>query len=157
MAETVKVYDYTAESTEIEITNVIDKASAKACDAGSPVQKVEMKYDDIKDIPCVKFDYLFNRDGSFKVDEDGNYIVAVHQKYKNTDRVVPAYRTMNNKLVLKIGDSMKFNTARKDEIVFYEKFAAAFAGELEVKIGGKVVGVDYGVAAESTDATEGDA
>ena len=146
MAE-VKVYDYTAESTTIEITNVIDKAQYKACDAGTPVKKVVKNYADVKDIPCVKFDYLFDAAGAFmKNEDDSDFVVAVYEKYKNTDRTVPAYRTMNNKITLEVGDSMKFNTNRKDEIVFYEKFAKAFEGELEVKIGGKVVGVDYGVA-----------
>lgn len=145
MAE-VKVYDYTAESTTIEITNIIDKNAYKACDAGTPVQKVEMLYSDIKDKPCVKFDYLFNEDGSFKTKTpDGtDYLVAVYQKFKNTERDVPAYRTMNKKITLAVGDSMKFTTNKKDEVVFYEKLAVAFAGELEVKINDKVVGVDYG-------------
>ena len=55
---------------------------------------------------------------------------------------------MNNKVTLEVGDKMMFNTNRKDEVVFYEKFAKAFEGELKVTIGGKVVGVDYGTAAE---------
>ena len=127
------VYDYTSEMT-IEIKNVIDKESYKACDAGTPVQKVEMLYSEIKDKACAKFDYLLNEDGTFKTrTPDGDdYVVAVYTKYKNTDRDVPAYRTMNKKITLAAGDSMKFNTAKKDEIVFYEKFAEAFKGELEV-------------------------
>ena len=130
------VYDYTAESTVVEIKNVIDKENYKACDAGTPVKKVEMLYTDIQDKPCVKFDYLYNEDGSFKTKTGGadatDYVVAVYTKYKNTDRDVPAYRTMNKKITLAAGDSMKFTTNKKDEIVFYEKFAEAFKGELEV-------------------------
>lgn len=169
-----KVYDYTAESTTIEITNIINKNCYKACDAGSPVTKTLKLYGDIKDCPCAKFDYVFNNDGSFKTgkkETDGSitldtetdtttvghdYVVSVHEKFKSTDRDVPAYRTMNRKITLKAadaanstgvwkGDSMKFNTTKKDEVVFYEKFAEAFLGELEVKIGGKIVGTDYGV------------
>ena len=165
-----KVYDYTAESTTIEITNIINKNCYKACDAGSPVTKTLKLYKTIKDCPCIKFDYVFNEDGTFKTgtEADGvitlddtyteghDFVVSVHEKFKSTDRDVPAYRTMNRKITLKAadaaddtgawkGDSMKFNTTKKDEVVFYEKFAEAFLGELEVKIGGKIVGTDYGV------------
>lgn len=151
----VKNYDYTNGAT-IKITNIINKDCYKACDAGSPVQKVEVLYSDIKDKTCAKFDYLFNSDGSFKTKTPGgtDYVVALYQKFKNTDREVPAYRTRNAKIVLKaadaangqgkwIGDSMKFSTDNKDEIVFYEKFAEAFIGELEVSINDAIVGSTY--------------
>lgn len=153
-----KTYDYSAASTTIEIKNVIDVEKYKACDAGTPVKKVVVTFKSIKDKPCAKFDYLFADDGSFLTYKawkeqtagtitdatDDDFVVALHTKYKTTDRDVPAYRTMNKKVTLAVGDSMKFNTTKKDEIVFYEKFAEAFAGELEVKIGDKVVGKDYG-------------
>jgi len=152
----VKNYVYN-DATEIKITNIINKDAYKACDAGSPVKKVEMLYADIKDKPCVKFDYLFNEDGSFKTKTAGgkDYVVAVYTKSKVTDRDVPAYRTMNKKITLCaadaadengawIGDSMTFTTDFKDEVVFYEKLAEAFKGELKVEIGGKVVGETYG-------------
>lgn len=126
-------FDYTAVPVTVEIKNVIDKASYRACDAGTPVQKVEAKYDDIKDKPCVKFDYIFNADGSFKTDSDGDYVVLVYEKFKTTQRVVPAYRTMFGK-VLEAGDSVKFVTSNKDEVIFYEKFAEAFKGEIEITI-----------------------
>lgn len=118
-------FDYTGVPVTVKITNAIDPANYKACDAGTPVQKVEMKYDDIKDKPCVKFDYLFNADGTFKVDGSGKHLVLVHQKFKNTDRKIPAYRTFNGK-TLKAGDSVSFTTSNKDEIVFYEKLVMAF-------------------------------
>lgn len=132
-----KIYDYTAAPVTITIENVIDVNKAVACDAGTPVQKVEKKYSEIKDIPCVKFDYVFTETGEFKKDGE-DFVVLVHQKYKNTDRAVPAYRTANSK-VLKAGESMKFNTTNKDEVVFYEKLAFAFAGELKVTIDEKEV------------------
>lgn len=139
-------FKYTGTPVTITIKNVIDPANYKACDAGTPVQKVEVKYDDIKDKPCVRFDYIFEADGSFKKDAEGNVMVLAHQKFKNTDRKVPAYRTFNGK-VLKAGDSVEFVTSNKDEIVFYEKLAVAFGatttdgvnytgGELDVTIAG---------------------
>lgn len=118
-------FDYTGTPVTLTIKNVIDPACYKACDAGTPVQKVEVKYDDIKDKPCVKFDYIFNADGTFKTDDEGNYLVLAYQKFKNTDRKVPAYRTFNGK-TLKAGDSVAFTTSNKDEVVFYEKVAEAF-------------------------------
>ena len=138
-----KVYDYTATSpVTIEIKNVIDKDKYVACDAGTPVHKVEMLYSEIKDNPCVKFDYVFNRDGSFKTngktDSAKDFYVLVYTKFKSTDRIVPAYKVRNAK-TLKVGESMKFATTVKDEVVFYEKVAAAFKDELEVKINGEVV------------------
>lgn len=155
-----KTFDYSAASTTVEIKNIIDVEKYKACDAGTPVKKVVVTFDSIKDKPNAKFDYLFGDGGSFLTykdwaaktgetiaeAEDTDFVVALYTKYKTTDRDVPAYRTMNKKVTLAAGDSMKFTTVKKDEIVFYEKFAEAFAGELEVKIGGKVVGKDYGVA-----------
>ena len=137
-------FKYTGTPVTITIKNVIDPANYKACDAGTPVQKVEVKYSEIADVACTKFDYIFEADGSFKKDADGDIIVLVHQKFKNTDRKVPAYRTYNSK-TLKAGESMEFVTSNKDEIVFYEKFAKAFGattvdglkytgGELELTI-----------------------
>jgi hypothetical protein len=122
-------YDYSGE-VAITITNAIDVNCCKyaACDAGTPVQKVEMKYSEIKDRPCVKFDYVFDETGAFKKDGD-DYVVLVYQKFKNTDRKVPAYRTFNGK-VLKPGDSVTFVTQNKDEVVFYEKVVTAFGSKL---------------------------
>lgn len=144
-------FDYTTEAT-IEIKNVIDPTSCKyaACDAGTPVQTIEMLYDDVKDKTCVKFDYLYNRDGSFKTNDEGKYVVAVHQKFKNTERLIPAYRVANEK-VLKVGESMTFKTSKKDEVVFYEKFAEKFVGELEVKINGKIYPPVATAAVENTE------
>ena len=138
-------FTYTGTPVTITIENVINPDCYKACDAGTPVQKVEMPYEEIKDKPCVKFDYIFEADGSFKQNEDGKIVVLVHQKFKNTDRKVPAYRTFNGK-TLKAGDVVEFTTNFKDEIVFYEKVAEAFGstttdgkvyegGELKVTIG----------------------
>lgn len=118
-------FDYTGTPVTITIKNVIDPTCYKACDAGTPVQKVEVKYSEIADKPCVKFDYIFEADGSFKKDGDGDIVVLAHQKFKNTDRKVPAYRTFNGK-TLKAGESVAFTTSNKDEIVFYEKVAEAF-------------------------------
>lgn len=125
-------FDYTGVPVTVTVTNVIDPEAYKACDAGTPVKKVEKKFEDIKNKPCVKFDYIFNEDGSFKKDDDGDYVVLVYEKYKTTDRKVPAYRTMNGK-TLKAGESMAFVTSNKDEIVFYEKVGVAFEGELKVE------------------------
>ena len=130
----MSTFDYTGVPVTITIENVIDVANYKACDAGTPVQKVEVKYDDIKDKACVKFDYIFDNEGSFKKDEDGDIVVLAYQKFKNTDRKVPAYRTFNGK-TLKAGESVAFTTSNKDEIVFYEKVAEAFKGELKLTIG----------------------
>ena len=134
-------YDYTA-GKKITITNVIDAEKYIACDAGTPVTKVLALYEDIKDLPCVKWDYIFTEEGEFAkgkkqngvvtVDAEGtDYVVNVYKRFKTSDRVVPAYRTFNGK-VLKAGDSVVFNSTFKDEIVFYEKFAAAFPGEVTV-------------------------
>lgn len=136
-------YNYTAPVT-ITIKNAIDVTKYKACDAGTPVKKVEVKYDDIKDKPCVKFDYIFNDDGTFKKDSSDNVLVLAYEKFKNTDRKIPAYRTFNGK-TLAAGDSVTFTTSNKDEVVFFEKVAMAFGskttdgkaykgGEIEVTI-----------------------
>ena len=127
-------FDYTGVPVTLTIKNIIDPACYTACDAGTPVQKVEVKYDDIASKPCMKFDYIFEADGSFKKDADGDIVVLAYEKFKNTDRKVPAYRTFNGK-TLKAGESVKFTTSNKDEIVFYEKVAEAFKGELELTIG----------------------
>lgn len=126
-------FDYTATPVTITIENVINPADYKACDAGTPVQKEEVKYSKIADKPCVKFDYIFDAEGKFKTDEDGDVVVFAYQKFKNTDRKIPAYRTFNGK-TLKAGESVSFVTSNKDEIVFYEKLAAAFVGELKLTI-----------------------
>ena len=118
-------FDYTGTPVTITIKNVIDPECYKACDAGTPVQKVEAKYSEVANKPCAKFDYIFNANGEFKKDSDGDIVVLVHQKFKNTDRKVPAFRTFNGK-TLKAGESIAFVTSNKDEIVFYEKFAKAF-------------------------------
>lgn len=156
------VYDYTTETT-IEITNIIDPTNPKfmACDAGNIGTKKIVSYEDIKDKPHVKFDYLLddtgaflkgtiNEDGTYSLDEEGDYLVAIKVKNRRNERLVPAYRTANAKTLYPatepdeegkwIGDSMKFITCNKDEIVFYEKLAYAFKGELEVKINDVVVG-----------------
>ena len=139
-------YDYTGTPVSIKITNAINPDCYKACDAGTFPTKVEVKYDDIKDKPCVKFEYLFDAEGNFKKDDDGDIVVLVAQKFKNTDRKVPAYRTFNGKVLLP-GESVSFVTSNKDEIVFYEKVAEAFGskttdgkvwdgGELKVEVTG---------------------
>lgn len=125
-------FDYTGVPVTVTITNVINPEAYKACDAGTPVKKVEKKFKNIKNDPCVKFDYIFKEDGTFKKDLEGDYVVLVYEKYKTTDRKVPAYRTMNAK-TLKAGESMSFVTSNKDELVFYEKVGVAFAGELKVE------------------------
>lgn len=129
----MSTFDYTKVPVTLTIENIIDVNNYKACDAGTPVQKVEVKYDDIKDKPCVKFDYIFDAEGAFKKDSDGDIVVLAYQKFKNTDRKVPAYRTFNGK-TLKAGESMTFTTSNKDEIVFFEKVAEAFKGELKLTI-----------------------
>ena len=129
----MSTFDYTSVPATLTIENIIDVANYKACDAGTPVQKVEVKYDEIANKPCVKFEYIFEADGSFKKDADGDIVVLAHQKFKNTDRKVPAYRTFNGK-TLKAGESVSFTTQNKDEIVFYEKVAKAFEGELKLTI-----------------------
>lgn len=144
-------YDYTTEAT-IEITNIIDPTNPKymACDPGNIGVKKIVKYDDIKDMPHVKFDYLLddtgaflkgtiNEDGTYSLNPKGDYLVSIKEKNRRNERLVPAYRTANAK-TLYVGDSMKFVTSNKDEIVFYEKFAQAFIGELEVKINDTIVG-----------------
>ena len=130
----MSTFDYTSVPVTLTIENIIDVDKYKACDAGTPVQKVEVKYDDIKDKPCVKFDYVFDAEGAFKKDEDGDIVVLAYQKFKNTDRKVPAYRTFNGK-TLKAGESVAFTTSNKDEIVFYEKVVEAFKDELKLTIG----------------------
>ena len=131
MAEKLYDYNYGQEVT-VTVKNVIDPAKNKACDAGTPVQKVEMPFSEVEKCPCIKWEYIFEADGSFKKTTDGkDNLVLAHLKFKNSDRIVPAYRVANAK-TLKAGESMKFKTDRKDEIVFYEKVAKAFAGELEV-------------------------
>ena len=129
----MSTFDYTGVPVTLTIENVIVPAEYKACDAGTPVQKEEVEYDVIKDNPCVKFDYIFEADGSFKKNDKGNIVVSAYQKFKNTDRKVPAYRTFNGK-TLKAGESVSFTTSNKDEIVFYEKVAKAFEGELKLTI-----------------------
>lgn len=127
-------FDYTGVPVTITIKNIIDPECYKACDAGTPVQKVEVPYKDVADKPCAKFDYIFDAEGAFKTNKDGEIVVLAYQKFKNTDRKVPAYRTFNGK-TLKAGEAVAFTTQNKDEIVFYEKFAKAFEGEIELTIG----------------------
>ena len=141
-------YDYTTEFT-IEFTNKVTGCKAKACDAGTPVTKVLMSYDDAIKCPGLKWDYVFTDDGKFAavvkatdVNDDGTikdtatfvdpetdgttvYVVNAYKKFKNTDRVIPAYRTFNGKK-LAAGDSIKFKTSYKDEAVFYQKVAEAY-------------------------------
>lgn len=139
-------YDYSSDVT-VTITNAIDINSCKykACDAGTPVQRVVVGYESIKDKCGVKFDYLFDVDGSFMTvkkynelngtsvkdnEATNDYAVVSYQKFKNTDRKVPAYRTFNGK-TLQPGDSVKFITSRKDEVVFYEKVVEAFGSKYD--------------------------
>lgn len=133
-------YDYTTEFT-IEFTNKVTGCKAKACDAGTPATKVLMLYDDAIKCPGLKWDYVFNDDGTFATgtkDNDGvvtlgtsegaTYVVNAYKKFKNTDRVIPAYRTFNGKR-LAAGDSIKFKTSYKDEVVFYQKVAEAYGSK----------------------------
>lgn len=133
----------------ITVTNVIDPATYVATDAGCPSQRVNMLYADAAKVPFLKWDYLFNVDGTFTTgskdestgeitlddttDTSHDYVVVAYRKFKTTDRIVPAYRTANAK-TLKAGDSFTFTTSNKDEAVFYEKLGAAFAGELTVEV-----------------------
>ena len=129
----MSTFDYTSVPVTLTIENVIVPEEYKACDAGTPVLKKEVPYSEIADKPCVKFDYIFEADGSFKTDGD-EIVVLAHYKFKNTDRKVPAYRTFNGK-TLKAGELVAFTTSNKDEIVFYEKVVEAFKGELKLTIG----------------------
>ena len=162
-------FDYTGTPVTLTIKNVIDSACYKACDAGTPAIRTLMTFDAVNKLPSVKWEYLFTATGKFatvpktSVNEDGTlkpdavisdtkadasnlYVVTAFVKYKNTDIKVPAYRTMNSK-TLKVGESIKFTTTNKDEIVFYEKVAKAYGstttdglkytgGELELTIAG---------------------
>ena len=140
-----KAYVYSGDVT-IKFENKIVPTDCKylACDPGSPVVKEVMSYEKIKDKPCVKFDYMFNSDASFMTVKDYNatvaaekavdgaetdYVVNVYKRFKNTDRIIPAYRTFNGK-VLKAGDTVEFKTSNKDEIVFYEKVAEMYGDEV---------------------------
>ena len=143
-----EVFDYT-KGKKITIENVIKEKDYVALDAGTPVKKVDRLYSDVKDKPCIKWDYAFYDDGTFVtgtknrdtgvVTRDAStttssghdYVVIAYEKFKTMDRLVPGYRTFNAKL-LKPGEKVIFNTTNKDEIVFFEKLKAAFDGELEV-------------------------
>ncbi len=143
-----EVFDYT-KGKKITIENVIKAENYIALDAGTPVKKVDRLFSDVKDKPCVKWEYAFYDDGTFVtgtknsgtgvVTRDASttitgghdYVVIAHEKFKSMDRLVPAYRTFNAKL-LKPGEKVVFNTTNKDEIVFFEKLQAAFEGELKV-------------------------
>jgi len=142
-------FDYTTNPVEIIVTNIIDPRCATTCDPGNFGVRKVVEYNTIKDCPNVVFEYLFDEAGQFltngKSGTDKDFLVAVRLKFKNTDRLVPAYKTFNAK-TLKAGEvqddgtiefySMKFNTNNKDEVVFYEKVALAFKGELKVEIDG---------------------
>ena len=128
---------------KITITNIVKPECEKACDPGNRGIRKVVKYSSIEDKPWIKFNYLYNEDGSF-LKEGDEYLVEVVEKYKNCDRLVPAYRVANSK-VLKGAelqddgtyqfDSMTFITVDKNEVIFYEKVAAAFEGELQVVFG----------------------
>lgn len=132
-------FDYSnAKGYTLEFENTVSPCKAKACDAGTPATKVLMLYDDAIKCPGLKWDYVFNDDGTFATGtKDANgvvtlgsgngatYVVNAYKKFKNTFRTIPAYRTFNGKK-LEVGDKIKFNTSYKDEIVFYTKVAEAY-------------------------------
>lgn len=125
--------EYKYETTKkITIKNEINKDKYVATDAGTSFYKEQHKYSEIKDIPNVKFDYIFTNTGDFLKDAD-EIVVNVYKKFKNTDRAIPAFRNASTK-VLKAGDSMTFTTALKDEVVFYEKVKDLYKGEVSVTI-----------------------
>ncbi len=144
----IENFDYTKEMT-IEIENTVDACKAKTCVAAAPAVRTLMLYKDVEKHPCLKWEYLFNADGTFatgtksgdKVTLDAtttttaghDYVVTAYVKSKNTDIKVPAYRTANAK-TLKIGEKMSFKTKYKDEAVFYEKVGEAYADELKVTL-----------------------
>lgn len=140
----IEDFDYTKEMT-IEIVNTVDACKAKTCVAAAPAVRTLMLYKDVEKMPCMKWEYLFNADGTFaKGKKDGDvvtvdnatgtdYVVTAFVKSKNTDIKVPAYRTVNAK-TLKKGEKMSFKTKYKDEAVFYEKVGEAYADELLVTL-----------------------
>lgn len=144
----IKNFDYTKEMT-IEIKNTVDACKAKTCVATAPAVRTLMLYKDVEKHPCLKWEYLFNADGTFAtgtktgevvtVDEattfesEHDYVVTAYVKSKNTDIRVPAYRTANAK-TLKIGETMSFKTNYKDEAVFYDKVGEAYADDLLVTL-----------------------
>ena len=141
----IENFDYTKEMT-IEIENTVDACKAKTCVAAAPVRTL-MLYKDVEKHPCLKWEYLFNADGTFATGTKAgevvtvdatttaghDYVVTAYVKSKNTDIKVPAYRTANAK-TLKIGEKMSFKTKYKDEAVFYEKVGEAYANELKVTL-----------------------
>lgn len=142
----IEDFDYTKEMT-IEIENTVDACKAKTCVATAPAVRTLMLYKDVEKMPCMKWEYLFNADGTFAtgtklgevvtVDDTTttghDYVVTAFVKSKNTDIKVPAYRTVNAK-TLKRGEKMSFKTKYKDEAVFYEKVGEAYADELLVTL-----------------------
>lgn len=142
----IENFDYTKEMT-IEIENTVDACKAKTCVAAAPAVRTLMLYKDVEKHPCLKWEYLFNADGTFATGTKAgevvtvdatttaghDYVVTAYVKSKNTDIKVPAYRTANAK-ILKIGEKMSFKTKYKDEAVFYEKVGEAYADELKVTL-----------------------
>lgn len=140
----IENFDYTKEMT-IEIENTVDACKAKTCVAAAPAVRTLMLYKDVEKMPCMKWEYLFNADGTFaKGKKTGDvitvdnstgtdYVVTAYVKSKNTDIKVPAYRIVNAK-TLKMGEKMSFKTKYKDEAVFYEKVGEAYADELLVTL-----------------------
>lgn len=137
-------FDYTAE-VKVTIENTVKECASGTCVAAAPAVRTLMLYADVVKMPCVKWEYLFNEDGTFakgkktgsKVEVDNetgtDFVVTAFIKSKNTDIKVPAYRTANAK-TLKIGEKMTFKTKYKDEVVFYEKVGEAYADELLVTV-----------------------
>lgn len=139
-------YDYTT-GAKITIKNTVDACKAKTCVAAAPAVRTLMLYKDVEKHPCLKWEYLFNADGTFATGtKDGkvvtvdatttakhDYVVTAYVKSKNTDIRVPAYRTANAK-TLKIDETMTFTTKYKDEVIFYEKVGEAYHDELLVTI-----------------------
>lgn len=131
---------------KIKVINIVKPECEKACDPGNRGVRKVVKYSSIEDKPWIKFNYLYNEDGSF-LKEGDEYLVEVVEKYKNCDRLVPAYRVANSK-VLKGAElqddgtykfnSMEFITIDKNEVIFYEKVATAFEGELQVEFNDEV-------------------
>ena len=71
-------FDYTVAQT-ITIKNVIKECESRACDAGTPIQKVQKLYKEIEGKPCMRWDYVFNENGEFAKgyrDENGAIVIS---------------------------------------------------------------------------------
>lgn len=157
-------YDFSGTGYTLTFENKLTPCKAKACDAGTPATKVLMLYDDVIKCPDLKWDYVFNDDGTFATGTKDSttgvvtlgtgagatYVVYAYKKFKNTYRSIPAYRTFNGKK-LEIGDKIIFNTSYKDEVVFYSKVAEAYGSKTTDGLNYVGGDVELVIAAASTD------